>query len=119
MDDGARLRRLLAQVMDVRHHVVAKLALQLAGALEVEVVQVRADGGDRLVGDRQPQLRSASASASHSLRHVVNLNLGEKMYDISAEAYRSVSGLEYRSMAIAVVLKIVIDRYLPPAFRSE
>jgi hypothetical protein len=32
------------------------------------------------------------------LRHVVNLNLGEKMYDISAEAYRSVNGLEYRSM---------------------
>ena len=45
-------------------------------------------------GMGSPSSRSASASASHSVRQVVNLNFGEKMYDISAEAYRSFSGLE-------------------------
>ena len=56
VDDGARLGRLLAQVMDVRHHVVAKLALQLGRALQVEVVQVRADRLDGRVGNGKPQL---------------------------------------------------------------
>src|SRR6266487_792386 len=42
MNEGAGGRRLIAQVMDVRHHVMAQPALVLGRLLEVGVVQVRA-----------------------------------------------------------------------------
>jgi hypothetical protein len=41
-----------------------------------------------------PSSFSASASAIQSRRHVRNLKLAEKRYDISRDAYRSVSGFE-------------------------
>ena len=59
--------------VDVGHDVVAQLALLLRRAPEVDVVQVRAQRGDRRVGDVEPQLRSASASASQSRRQLPNL----------------------------------------------
>src|SRR5215210_3562463 len=54
-------------------------------------------------GIGSPSSRSASASASQSLRQVPNLNCAENRYDISGDAYRSVRGLEYRSDAISDV----------------
>ena len=42
MNEGAGGRRLIAEMMDVRHHVMAQPALVLRGFLEIGVVQVRA-----------------------------------------------------------------------------
>src|SRR2546427_1484020 len=56
MEVGPRRRGLLAQVMDVRHHVVAQPLLVLGRALRIGVVQVGAELRQRAVGDVEPQL---------------------------------------------------------------
>src|SRR5690606_10824932 len=56
VDDPARGGRLLPQVVDVRHHVMAQLALQLGRPGEVEVIEVLAKLRDRLVRDLQAEL---------------------------------------------------------------
>jgi hypothetical protein len=67
--------------MDVRHHVVAQLALQLGRALQVEVVEVRADGLHGRVGDGEAQLALGLGQ-----RQPEPAPGAEKMYDISGEA---------------------------------
>src|SRR5271169_488039 len=49
-------------------------------------------------GIGSPSSFSASASQSQSLRHVVNFDRAEKSADISADAYRLVSGFSYWSI---------------------
>ena len=51
VDEGARRRGLLAQVVDVRHHVVADPLLVLRDTLEIGVVQMRAQLRERALGD--------------------------------------------------------------------
>ncbi len=55
MNERARRRRHIAERMNVGHDVVAEAALVLGHALEVEVVEVGAHLGDRLVGDLHPE----------------------------------------------------------------
>src|SRR5690606_8131136 len=56
VDVGPGRRCHLAEVMDVRHHVVAQLLFQLRRTGEVQRIEVRAHGGDRLVADVDAQL---------------------------------------------------------------
>ena len=49
---GARRGRLLAERMDVGHHVVPEALLERRGAGEIGVVEVRAHFGKRRVGNR-------------------------------------------------------------------
>ena len=51
MNEGARRRRLVAEVVNVGHHVVPQPALVLSGFVEVGVVQVRAELRDRGIGN--------------------------------------------------------------------
>src|SRR5450830_838871 len=62
-------------------------------------------------GIGSPSSFSASASQSQSLRHVVNFDRAENSADISADAYRLVSGFSYRSMGESLtgsVLDLVV-----------
>src|SRR5207249_12088643 len=56
VEEGARRRRLVPEVMDVRHHVVPHTLLVLGGALQIGVVQVRAQLSERPVGDGEAEL---------------------------------------------------------------
>ena len=56
VDDGFRRRRLETIRVDVRHHIVTDLALTLFGVLVVDVLSVRFQLGNLLIGDRQPEL---------------------------------------------------------------
>src|SRR5690606_28045478 len=51
VDDPARRWSLLAQMVDVRHHIVSQLALESARPFQVEVVQMLTDRCDGLFGD--------------------------------------------------------------------
>src|SRR5207247_2162629 len=54
--EGTRRRRLLAKMMDVRHHVVPQALFVLGRAVEIGVVEVVADLGQRAIGDVEPEL---------------------------------------------------------------
>ena len=56
VQERPRRRRLLAQEMDVRHHVVAQALLVLRRAVEIRVVEVGAQLAQGVVGDGEPQL---------------------------------------------------------------
>ena len=80
---GARV----AVGVHVGHHVVPQLALVLGGRVEVDVVDVGPQLGDLLVGViGSPSSASASASATHSRRHVLNFRCGLHSAAISREA---------------------------------
>src|SRR2546423_1822048 len=55
MNEGSGRRRLIAEVMDVRHDVVAQSALVLGRLLEVGVIEVRAQLRQGRVGNGEPQ----------------------------------------------------------------
>ena len=79
----------VAEGVDVRHHVVLRLALVPVGGRELVVGrdEVRAAAPSIAPrGSARPSSRSASASQSQSRRHVANLCRAEKSADISAEA---------------------------------
>ncbi len=56
VDDAAGRGRHLAEVVDVRHHVMAQAALELGRAFEVDVIEPCTELLDRLGRDVQPQL---------------------------------------------------------------
>src|SRR5213593_4133376 len=56
VNEGTRRRRLLAKMMDVRHHVVPQALLVLGRAVEIGVVEVAAELGQRAIGDVEPEL---------------------------------------------------------------
>ena len=56
MDDGLGALGLLAECLDVRHHVVADVAFEGARVLVVDVVGVLFHLGDLLVGDGEAEL---------------------------------------------------------------
>ena len=56
--------------VDVRHHIVAHLALALLGHGVVNVGDVRFQLRDLLGGDGQPQLVLRAGERVHSRRHV-------------------------------------------------
>ena len=56
MNERPRRRRLLAQMVDVRHHVVADPLLVLRRTLQVGVVQVGAQLRERLLRDIEAEL---------------------------------------------------------------
>ena len=56
VEEGPRGGSLLAEVMDVRHHVMAQPLLMLGGALQVHVVQVGAQLRERLIGNVEAEL---------------------------------------------------------------
>ena len=56
MDHAARRRRHIPEGVHMRHHVVAEPALVFGDGRKVDVVEVRAHLGDRLLGDRDPEL---------------------------------------------------------------
>jgi hypothetical protein len=47
---------LIAESVDVGHHIVAEPALVASGNLEIRIIQVRAHLHDRLLGNLEPQL---------------------------------------------------------------
>ena len=67
MDVGPGARGHLAELMDVRHHVMSEVRLDFGDAFEVDFIPARAELGDRLVrnhhseftldlGQRDPQI---------------------------------------------------------------
>jgi hypothetical protein len=56
MDEGARRGRLVAHVMDVRHHVVPQAALVVPHGIEVGVVEMAAQIGQGRVGNGDPEV---------------------------------------------------------------
>ena len=62
--------------VDVGHHVVPQLPLVARGRLEVDVVDVGLELGDLLAVIGRPSSASASASATHSRRQVLNFRAG-------------------------------------------
>ena len=56
MDDARGLRADVAERADVRHHVVAQPVLILGGAVEIDIVEMRAHFLELLVRDGQAQL---------------------------------------------------------------
>ena len=86
MDDPARRRRRVAEDADVRHDVVPgpfssrAAASKSTGEIRDAIWAIASSG----IGS--PSRFSSSASQSQSRRQVSNLNRGEKIADISAEA---------------------------------
>src|SRR5688572_24090475 len=56
MDEGTRGRRLIAEMMDVRHHVVTQPALVFGGFVEIGVVEMLAQLLQRRVRDLEAEL---------------------------------------------------------------
>src|SRR5919198_2916739 len=56
MDDRPSRGRLIAEVVDVRHHVVAKPPFVFGGLVEIGIVEVRAQLGKCRAGDLEAEL---------------------------------------------------------------
>ena len=84
---GRAVGHSVAVGVDVGHHVVPQLPLVGGGRGEVDVVDVGLQLGDllaRVIG--RPSSRSASASTTHSRRHVLNFRCSPHSAAISGEA---------------------------------